>query len=129
MAFTNFKGIRRRTVFNVVSKDITGLSQSLLNKRYVHALPTQLLIQAHNKIELQHFENPKNKRLQKVHTHLFLEMQVRDLDHFDSADFFTPSPLNWPYDESLNDNEIDQIFSKFTRFNNKLKGRYSRRLR
>lgn len=125
MSYTIRKEIRKRTILNITSKDISGLSQNLLNKKYVHALPTQLLIQAHNRVELQHFQNPKNKILQKVHTYLYLEMELREIEHYDTIpDFFTPSPINWPFSEAYDNEEIDKIFSKFIRNNYTLKKKH-----
>lgn len=115
--FIGRKGIRRRTLFNITSKDDNGLAQSLLNKRYVHSLPTQLLLQAHNRIEEFHAFLPRDKLLQKVHTHLFLEMELRNIDHFDSVDFFEPSPLRWPYSDPLDPDHLDNLFSNFVRRN------------
>lgn len=81
------------------SGDIGTLSTSLLNKLYVHSLPTQLLMRAHNRVELQHLENPRDKRLQIAHTHLFLEFELREIEHFDTdPNFFTPSNTKWPFE-------------------------------
>ena len=130
MAYRTFKGIRKRTVLRIVSGDINRLSQDLRSRTYIHSLPTQLLFEAHNRIELQHLNNPKNKTLQKVHTHLFYEMELRQMDHFDTdPDFFTPTEIPpWPFTAPFDDLEIDTIFSKFIRFNSKLKGRFRKSL-
>ena len=93
--------------------DIGSLSTSLLNKSFAHSLPTQLLLRAHNRIEVQHLENPRDKRLQIAHTNLFLEMELRDIEHFDTdPNFFTPSHTKWPFDFEPDAIERDERFRK-----------------
>jgi hypothetical protein len=93
--------------------DIGSLSTSLLNKSFVHSLPTQLLLRAHNRVELEHLLNPRDKRLQIAHTNLFLEMELRDLEHFDTdPSFFTPSHTNWPFDFEPDEIERDDRFRR-----------------
>lgn len=97
----------------ITSADIGTLSTSLLNKQYVHLLPTQLLIRAHNRIELQHLQDPKNRRLQIAHTNLFLEMELREIEHFDTdPDFFTPSNIRWPFELEYNNEDRDLKYQK-----------------
>ncbi len=93
--------------------DIGSLSTSLLNKSFVHSLPTQLLIRSHNRIELEHLLNARDKRLQIAHTNLFLEMELREIDHFDTdPNFFTPSHTKWPFDFEPDAIERDERFRK-----------------
>lgn len=97
----------------VSSADVGTLSSSLRSKSYVHSLPTQLLIRAHNRIELQHLEDPKNRKLQIAHTNLFLEMELREVEHFDTdPDFFTPSYTDWPFDLEYDATERQRLFNK-----------------
>lgn len=95
------------------SGDIGTLSTSLINKLYVHSLPTILLIRAHSRIELQHLEDPKNKRLQIAHTNLFLEMELREIEHFDTDPFFfTPSNTKWPFELEFDEDFRIEVFKK-----------------
>lgn len=92
--------------------------QSLLNKKFVHSLPTQLLIRKHNEVDILHLENPKDKKLQSIHTNLFLEMELRNIEHFDiDPNFFTPSHDKWPFDLEYFD-EIERV-REFVRKNPK----------
>jgi hypothetical protein len=107
----------------ITSADIGTLSTSLLNKAHVHSLPTMLLIRAHNRIELQHLEDPKNKRLQIAHTNLFLEMELREIEHIDTdPDFFTPTNTKWPFDLEFDEEiRIDKYNKKIKKGTNKKK--------
>ena len=97
----------------ITAGDIGNLSTSLVNKAFVHSLPTQLLLRSHNRIELQHLENPKDKRLQIAHTNLFLEMELREIEHFDTdPNFFTPSNTKWPFEFEFDENVIIEKFRK-----------------
>lgn len=122
MSYTNDKGIKKRTTTRIDSGTNTGLTQSLLNANYVHALPTALLIKAHNRIELEHENDKRNSSLHKAHTHLFFELQLRGIDHFDNdPNFFEPKEsVIWPFDEPLSDEELDTHFSNFIQKNEKL---------
>lgn len=104
--------------------DIGSLSTSLLNKSFVHSLPTQLLLRAHNRVELSHLENPRDKRLQIAHTNLFLEMELRDIDHFDTdPNFFTPSNTKWPFDFEPDEVErVEKFRKKIRTINNSKPG-------
>lgn len=96
----------------ITSGDIGTLSTSLTNKSYVHELPTTLLIRAHNRIELEHLLDPRNHRLQIAHTNLFKEMELREIDHFDTdPNFFTPSNIKWPFEFEGEDFTIE-VFTK-----------------
>lgn len=97
---------------HITQADINTLSTSLLRKSYVHELPTILLIRAHNRIESEHMLDPKNRRLQIAHTNLFKEMELREIDHFDSdPNFFTPSNIKWPFEWEGEDFTIE-VFEK-----------------
>lgn len=122
MAYTNQKGVKKRTTTRNESGTNSGLTQSLSNPNYVHALPTPLLIKAHNRIELEHEQKPKDRTLHKIHTHLFYEMQLRGIDHFDSdPNLFEPKEsVIWPFSEPLSDQELDTHFSNFIKNNKKL---------
>ncbi|MBT6229246.1 MAG: hypothetical protein HOI47_21595 [Candidatus Scalindua sp.] len=109
-----------KTTQTITSADIGTLSTSLLNKSYVHSLPTILLIRAHNRVELQHLIDPKNKRLQIAHTNLFMEMELREIEHYDTdPDFFTPSNIKWPFDlEADEDFRLEKFNKKQKRIDN-----------
>jgi hypothetical protein len=97
---------------HITQADIGTLSTSLINKSYVHELPTILLIRAHNRVELEHLLDPKNRRLQIAHTNLFKEMELREIDHFDTdPNFFTPSNIKWPFEWEGEDFTIE-VFEK-----------------
>lgn len=97
--------LKRSTKEEIVNLRLIGrLSIALIEKDFVHALPTILLLRAHHRVELAHLLNPKDKLLQKAHTHIFLEMELRDIEHLDTdPDFFQPSNLKWPYEFEFDD--------------------------
>jgi hypothetical protein len=107
----------------ITSGDIGNLSTSLINKQFVHSLPTQLLLRSHNQIELQHLKNPQDKRLQIAHTNLFLEMELREIEHFDTdPNFFTPSNTKWPFELEFDEEfRIERFKKKIKKINNNKK--------
>lgn len=109
--------LRRNTKAEVVNLRLIGrLATALIEKDFVHALPTILLLRAHHRIEIAHLLNPKDKLLQKVHSHIFLEMELRDLEHIDTdPNFFQPSNLKWPFEFEFDDINIEKVRERLRR--------------
>lgn len=115
-------GILYRTNLRITSGDNKGLTQSLNNKRFVHYLPTNLLLIAHDRVETLHYEQPKSKKLQGAHANIFYEMELRNIFHMDAnPGFFSLEEHKpWPWDVEPDPFEIDWEFWRFIKHNSKL---------